>query len=178
MSPMSATTKIRLTLVNHDPDEERISHMSNSADSAGRRVAAEVTISMVGYSSTGSDDDMHWCMDHILSEQSELYYEGIWRGASTAVLGRVNWEGFTSVWPGLTEDPTSSARTRELGRWLAIVEKVVFTKTLRQADLDKLNGATGSYPPHGQPRRGTHHRTCTGRLHRGSGGKPSASCRP
>ncbi|MFF5037358.1 dihydrofolate reductase family protein [Nocardia salmonicida] len=111
--------------------------MSNSAHSAGRRVAAEVTVSMDGYSSTGSDDDMSWCMDHILSGQSELYYEGIWRGASTAVLGRVNWEGFTSVWPGLTEDPTSSARTRDLGQWLATAEKVVFTKTLQQADLDK-----------------------------------------
>ncbi|WP_198165500.1 dihydrofolate reductase family protein [Nocardia fusca] len=125
------------THLNHEPNEERISHMSNSPQSTGRRVAAEVTVSMDGYSSTGPDDDMSWCMEHILSGQSELYYEGIWRGASTAVLGRTNWEGFTSVWPGLTKDPASSARTRELGQWLATVEKIVFTKTLEQADLDK-----------------------------------------
>ncbi|MGF0316400.1 hypothetical protein [Nocardia fluminea] len=113
--------------------------MSNSAQRAGRRVAAEVTVSMDGYSSTGPDDDMSWCMAHILSGQSELHYEGIWRGASTAVLGRVNWEGFTSVWRGLTDDPASSARTRDLGQWLATVEKVVFTKTLEQADLDRTD---------------------------------------
>ncbi|BCK54994.1 dihydrofolate reductase family protein [Nocardia wallacei] len=111
--------------------------MSNNEQSAGRRVAAEVTVSMDGYSSTGPDDDMSWCMEHIMSGQSELYYEGIWRGASTVVLGRTNWEGFTAVWPGLTSDPSSSARTRDLGEWLATVEKVVFTKTLEQADLDK-----------------------------------------
>ncbi|MFI6871570.1 dihydrofolate reductase family protein [Nocardia sp. NPDC050406] len=109
--------------------------MSNSTD--GRRVVAEVTVSMDGYSSTGPDDDMSWCMDHILSGHSELYYEGIWRGASTVVLGRTNWEGFTSVWPGLTSDPNSSDRTRDLGQWLATVEKVVFSKTLDQPDLDK-----------------------------------------
>ncbi|MBC7301185.1 MAG: dihydrofolate reductase family protein [Nocardia sp.] len=111
--------------------------MSDNPQSTARRVAAEVTVSMDGYSSTGPDDDMSWCMEHILSGHSELYYEGIWRGASTALLGRTNWEGFTAVWPGLTEDPASSLRTRELGQWLATVEKVVFTQTLAQADLDK-----------------------------------------
>lgn len=93
---------------------------------AGRKVAADVLVSIDGYSSTGPDDDMSWAMKHILDEQSETYYEGIWRGASTAIVGRTNWEGFTSVWPGMTKDPNSSARTRDLGNWLATVEKVVF----------------------------------------------------
>ncbi|ALG12173.1 dihydrofolate reductase family protein [Kibdelosporangium phytohabitans] len=104
---------------------------------AGRRVGAEVTVSMDGYSSTGSEDDMSWAMDHISSGQSEIYYEGIWRGVGTAVLGRTNWVGFTSVWPAITNDPSSSARTRDLGNWLATVEKVVFSTTLTQEDLEK-----------------------------------------
>ncbi|ONI78761.1 hypothetical protein ALI144C_28695 [Actinosynnema sp. ALI-1.44] len=107
------------------------------SDRTGRRVGAEVAVSMDGYSSTGPEDDMSWAMDHISSGQSEIHYEGIWRGVSTAVLGRTNWEGFTSVWPAITSDPTSSARTRELGTWLATVEKVVFSTTLRQEDLEK-----------------------------------------
>ncbi|GAA2622157.1 dihydrofolate reductase family protein [Actinomadura fulvescens] len=102
-----------------------------------RKVIADAVVSMDGYTSTGPEDDMSWAMAHISSEQSELMYEGIWRGVSTAVLGRVNWEGFTSVWPGLTSDPSSSARTRDLGNWLATVEKVVFSTTLQQTDLDK-----------------------------------------
>lgn len=107
---------------------------NNSANS--RRVAAEVTVSMDGYSGTGPEDDMSWAMDHIMSGQSERYYEGIWRGVSTALLGRTNWEGFTSVWPAITEDPDSSDRTRDLGNWLATVEKIVFSTTLEQGDLE------------------------------------------
>ncbi|MFH8797223.1 dihydrofolate reductase family protein [Streptomyces sp. NPDC017941] len=102
-----------------------------------RKVIADAVVSMDGYTSTGAEDDMGWAMEHITSEQSEIMYEGIWRGVSTAVVGRVNWEGFTSVWPGLTSDPTSSARTRDLGNWLATVDKVVVSRTLEQSDLDK-----------------------------------------
>ncbi|MEV0581866.1 dihydrofolate reductase family protein [Nonomuraea sp. NPDC050310] len=102
-----------------------------------RKVIADAVVSMDGYTSTGPEDDMSWAMEHITSEQSEIMYEGIWRGVSTAVVGRVNWEGFTSVWPGLTSDPASSPRTRDLGNWLATVEKVVISTTLEQSDLDK-----------------------------------------
>ena len=111
--------------------------MTETTPARGRMVGAEVTVSMDGYSGTGPHDDMSWAMAHIASEQSELYYEGIWRGVSTALLGRTNWEGFTAVWPAITSDPGSSARTRDLGNWLAGVEKVVFSTTLEQADLDK-----------------------------------------
>jgi dihydrofolate reductase len=84
---------------------------------------------------------MSWAMGHIASVQSELFYEGIWRGVSTALLGRTNWEGFTSVWPAITNDPASSARTRDLGNWLATVEKIVFSSTLEQDDLEKAEWA-------------------------------------
>lgn len=113
---------------------------------AGRKVGAEVTVSMDGYSGTGPEDDMSWGMAHIASEQSELYYEGIWRGVSTALLGRTNWEGFTAVWPAITSDPGSSARTRDLGNWLATVEKVVFSTTLEQADWTRPSGPMPGFP--------------------------------
>ncbi|MFI0424466.1 dihydrofolate reductase family protein [Spongiactinospora sp. 9N601] len=110
--------------------------MSNNIEPQ-RKVIADAVVSMDGYTSTGPDDDMSWAMEHISSDESEVFYEGIWRGVTTALVGRTNWEGFTSVWPGLTSDPNSSARTRDLGNWLATVEKVVFSTTLQQADLDK-----------------------------------------
>jgi dihydrofolate reductase len=53
--------------------------------------------------------------------------------ASTALLGRTNYEGFHSVWPGITRDPATDPRTRDLGRWLDSVEKVVFSRTLQDA---------------------------------------------
>ncbi len=71
--------------------------------------------------------------EHALRPQSAAYYEGIWRGADTALLGRVNYEGFHSVWPATTRDPATDPRTRDLGRWLDAVEKVVISRTLQDA---------------------------------------------
>jgi dihydrofolate reductase len=49
------------------------------------------------------------------------------------LLGRTNYVGFHSVWPGITRDPATDPRTRDLGRWLDSVEKVVFSRTLEEA---------------------------------------------
>jgi dihydrofolate reductase len=94
----------------------------NTDAGTGRRVGAHVVVSMDGYSSTGPDDDMSWAMSHIMSSQSEVYYEGIWRGVSTAVMGRTNWEGFSNPRPppGPARRPTSPAhdpaQTRRTGK--------------------------------------------------------------
>jgi dihydrofolate reductase len=71
-----------------------------------------------------------WLYEHAGREQTSAYFEGIWRGASTALLGRKNYEGFYSVWPGITRDPATPARVRDLGAWIDAVEKVVFSNTL------------------------------------------------
>jgi len=49
------------------------------------------------------------------------------------VVGRTNYEGFYSVWPGITADPGTDPRTRDLGVFLNAVEKVVVSRTLREA---------------------------------------------
>jgi hypothetical protein len=56
--------------------------------------------------------------------------EGIWRGCDTALLGRNNYLGFHAVWPGITADPATGPRTRDLGRWLCSVKKGVVSATL------------------------------------------------
>ena len=71
-----------------------------------------------------------------MKEQTSAYFESIWRGADTALLGRTNYEGFFSVWPGITRDPATDDRTRALGRWLDSVEKVVFSRTLTNAEWE------------------------------------------
>jgi dihydrofolate reductase len=62
------------------------------------------------------------------------YFEGIWRGCTTAILGRNNYLGFHSVWPGITEDPATDPRMRDLGRWLGDVEKAVVSTTLQESE--------------------------------------------
>ena len=99
-----------------------------------RRVVAWVTISMDGYTS-GPEGPAHdaWLYEHVQRASSAAHFEGIWRGASTVVVGRTNYEGFYSVWPGITADPDTDRRTRDLGVFLNTVEKVVVSRTLQEA---------------------------------------------
>jgi len=99
-----------------------------------RRVVAWVTISMDGYTSgPGGPEHDTWLYEHVRREPSAAHFEGTWRGASTVVLGRTNYEGFYSVWPAITADPDTDSRTRDLGLFLNSVEKVVVSRTLQEA---------------------------------------------
>ncbi|MEV0050850.1 dihydrofolate reductase family protein [Saccharopolyspora shandongensis] len=102
-----------------------------------RRVVAWVTMSMDGYTSgvAGPAHDT-WLYEHVKHEASAAHFEGIWRGASTVLLGRTNYEGFYSVWPGITRDPATDPRNRDLGEFLNTVEKVVFSRTLETVDWE------------------------------------------
>lgn len=108
--------------------------MTTPAPAAQRCVVAWASVSIDGYTS-GPDGPEHdtWLYRHATLETTSTYFEGIWRGANTALLGRNNYEGFASVWPGIIADPASDARARDVGTWLASVEKVVFSRTLTEA---------------------------------------------
>jgi dihydrofolate reductase len=101
---------------------------------AQRRVVAWVTLSIDGYSSgPGGPAEDIWLHEHVRHKSSAAHFEGIWRGASTVVVGRSNYEGFYSVWPGITADPGTDRRTRDLGVFLNTVEKVVVSHALQEA---------------------------------------------
>ncbi len=102
--------------------------------STERRVIAECSISIDGYSSgPGGPAQDVWLYQHAMTEASAEYYEGIWRGCTSALVGRNNYLGFHSVWPGIVADPATDARTRELGQWLESVDKAVVSTTLSEA---------------------------------------------
>jgi dihydrofolate reductase len=110
-----------------------------------RRVVGWASVSMDGFTSgPGGPAHDQWLYEHASQEQTQSYFEGIWRGADTGLLGRTNYEGFYSVWPGITRDPAMPARTRELGAWLDDVEKVVFSHTL--TDLAWSNARLATRP--------------------------------
>ncbi len=77
-----------------------------------------------------------WLYEHAGQEATSTYFEGIWRGASTALLGRTNYEGFYAAWPAMTRDPSMPPRTRDLGAWLDAVEKVVLSRTLETVEWE------------------------------------------
>jgi dihydrofolate reductase len=97
-----------------------------------RTVIAQANVTMDGMTA-GPDGDLSWLIEHAVTPQMAAYAEGIWRGASTAVMGRTNYEGFQGYWPSVAVDPNAAARDRALATWMDDVEKVVFSRTLEQA---------------------------------------------
>jgi dihydrofolate reductase len=102
--------------------------------SATRRIVAWTNLTLDGYTSgpQGASGDT-WLYEHAGQSATAEYFEGIWRGADTIVLGRTNYEGFCSVWPDMTRDERTDPRTRDLGRWLDATEKVVISRTVTDA---------------------------------------------
>ncbi|MFE9788492.1 dihydrofolate reductase family protein [Nocardia salmonicida] len=61
----------------------------------------------------------------------------IWEGATTALLGRVNAEGFLGFWPTVAADENADPRDRAYAKWLVDTEKVVLSTTLAEAPWDR-----------------------------------------
>jgi dihydrofolate reductase len=101
---------------------------------ANRRIVAWTSVTLDGYTSgpEGPAGDT-WLHEHAGQPATAEYFEGIWRGADTILLGRSNYEGFHAVWPAITRDDRTDPRTRDLGRWLDSTEKVVVSRTLTDA---------------------------------------------
>jgi hypothetical protein len=60
-----------------------------------RTVIAQANVTMDGMTA-GPDGDLSWLIEHAVAPMS-AYAEGIWRGASTAVMWRTNYEGYHSI---------------------------------------------------------------------------------
>ena len=72
---------------------------------------AWITLSIDGFAA-GPGSDMSRIAAHAGDEEMMAYSEGIWRGVSTAVMGRTNYEGFFGYWPPVAKDPASTPRNR------------------------------------------------------------------
>jgi dihydrofolate reductase len=102
---------------------------------ANRKVIASVMVSLDGFTAgPGGDQDVMWFVEHAVPEQMTTYFEGVYRGSTTALMGRKNYEGYYAVWPPVANDPDASPRDRDLATWMETVEKVVFSQTLKDAE--------------------------------------------
>ena len=85
---------------------------------ATRRIVAWTSLTLDGYTSgpDGTSGDS-WLYEHAGEPSTAEYFEGIWRGADTIVLGRTNYEGFYSVGPTspATRPPTPGRATSAAG---------------------------------------------------------------
>lgn len=115
--------------------------MSDDATN-GRRVIAFVHVSMDGFTAS-ADGGVEWLVEHAINDQMVSSFEGIWRGADTVLLGRNNYQGFHGFWPPVADDRAAPARDRDFASWLDAVEKVVFSRTLREATWRNARVAGG-----------------------------------
>ena len=100
-----------------------------------RTVTANITLSLDGrVSGPGGEYDMGWIVPHATTSKSRDHMVSVTGTATTALLGRKNYEGFAGFWPAVADDENADPRDREFSRWLNAVEKVVFSTTLDAAD--------------------------------------------
>ncbi|MFF0746346.1 dihydrofolate reductase family protein [Streptomyces sp. NPDC004111] len=101
---------------------------------SGRRVTANLALSLDGhYHGPAGAHDFGAFVPYVTTETARNHLTRIWEGATTALLGRVNAEGFLGYWPSVAADANADPRDRGYAKWLVDTEKVVFSTTLSEA---------------------------------------------
>jgi dihydrofolate reductase len=88
---------------------------------------------------------MGWIVPHAITEGARDHMISVTSPATTALLGRNNYEGFGSFWPSVAGNEQADPRDRAFSRWLNSVEKIVFSSTLKDAPWENSRIA-GSDP--------------------------------
>ncbi|MGZ0149633.1 dihydrofolate reductase family protein [Kribbella sp. WER1] len=99
-----------------------------------RIVVANISLSLDGRTNgAGGDYDMSWIVPHAITEGAREHMLRVTGPATTALLGRKNYEGFGSFWPSVADDENAAPQDRTFSRWLNETEKIVFSSTLTEA---------------------------------------------
>lgn len=103
-----------------------------------RRVTANLSITLDGrYRGPGGPADMGPIVRYATTEVARDHLTRMRENATTAVLGRLNAEGFLGFWPSVAADDTADPRDRGYAKWLVDTEKVVLSRTLTDAPWDR-----------------------------------------
>lgn len=104
----------------------------------GRRVTANISLTLDGrYNGPGGAADLSKIVPYAVTDLARDHMTRIWENATTAVLGRVNAEGFLGFWPSVAGNEQADPRDRAYARWLTESEKFVFSKKLVASPWDR-----------------------------------------
>ncbi|GAA3596091.1 dihydrofolate reductase family protein [Nonomuraea rosea] len=107
-------------------------------DSTGRKVTANLSLTLDGrYNGPGGPGDFGAFAPYVTTEVARNHMTRIWENATTAVLGRLNAEGFMGYWPPVADDENADPRDRGYATWLVGTEKVVLSTTLTEAPWER-----------------------------------------
>jgi dihydrofolate reductase len=109
--------------------------MTNSTD---RRVTANLVLTLDGrYHGPEGPADFGTFVPYVTSDVARDHMTRMWETATTALLGRVNAEGFLGFWPSVADDENADPRDRGYAKWLVNTEKVVLSTTLSEAPWER-----------------------------------------
>lgn len=107
-------------------------------NATGRRVTANQNLTLDGrYNGPGGPGDFSAFMPYVTSELAREHMSRMHKDATTALLGRVNAEGFMGYWPSVADDENADPRDRGYAKWLVETEKVVLSSTLTEAPWER-----------------------------------------
>ncbi|MES9511852.1 dihydrofolate reductase family protein [Streptomyces sp. NPDC000609] len=106
--------------------------------SVGRRVVINMSLSLDGhYAGPRDPEDNGWVMPYAHTDVARDHMTSIHETATTALLGRVNAEGFLGFWPTVIGMEGVDPRDEGFAEWLLDTEKVVLSSTLGQAPWER-----------------------------------------
>ena len=103
----------------------------------GRRVVTNLALSLDGRYAAPDAADMSWVMPYAVTDVARDHLTSLWRSATTALMGRVNAEGFLGFWPAVIEMEGADPRDVGFASWLVETDKVVLSSTLDEAPWER-----------------------------------------
>ncbi|KMS84685.1 riboflavin biosynthesis protein RibD [Streptomyces regensis] len=103
----------------------------------GRRVVTNMALSLDGRYAGSDPQDMSWVMPYAVTDVARDHLTSLWESATTALLGRVNAEGFLGFWPTVIGMEGADPRDEAFAKWLVETDKVVLSSTLREAQWER-----------------------------------------
>ena len=104
----------------------------------GRRVVTNMSLSLDGrYAKADNPQDMGWVLPYAVSDLARDHLTSLWKPATTALLGRVNAEGFLGFWPTVIGMAGADPRDEAFAEWLVATDKVVLSSTLTEAPWER-----------------------------------------
>lgn len=108
-----------------------------TTQTGARRVVTNMSLSLDGRYATTDPADMGWVMPYAVTDVARDHLTSLWEPATTALLGRVNAEGFLGFWPTVIGQEGVDPRDEAFARWLVEVDKVVLSSTLDRAPWER-----------------------------------------
>jgi dihydrofolate reductase len=96
-----------------------------------RRIVTNMSLSLDGHYAAADPLDMSWVLPYATTDVARDHLTALWEPSTTALLGRVNAEGFLGFWPTVIGAPGVDPRDEAFAKWLVEVDKVVLSSTLQ-----------------------------------------------